>query len=457
MLTGLDMEQHSQTFGLPPPDISVPSFEPYDNNSMLYGLQQSHHHQLPSSFGPAMSTPPHFHLCYAPFHAPPFAPGGTSTEHERDAHVMSHGYKRKSTQVMPGNFQYQSTAEAPFPFPHYGPQPVDERSVRNRAGAATMDPPLSHVHNNFIQGSYLAHPFPPPGSVWYDQHYNGNTSDGSSSSLWPQPPSLPYMHGSAASNSIDSGNVCFPRYHENSSSRNQTPFVYPRHSHFSHHPAPPPTLFPHLASVSYTVPMTIHDASYSHVGPVQSTGFSINPQRRPLDDFVPAATLRNHGLPRFRAFPTDEVAVFGEGGFYDAVDYVDHHQDMRLDIEDMSYEELLALSDHIGTVKTGLSEEDVEALLKRRTSLSTRINLEDATSTDLETDSCTICQENYKNQDKIATLDCRHEYHAECLKKWLVIKNICPVCKSEALGHGKEEGTIKKFIGGERFLLVQPK
>ncbi|KAG2305597.1 hypothetical protein Bca52824_025345 [Brassica carinata] len=162
-----------------------------------------------------------------------------------------------------------------------------------------------------------------------------------------------------------------------------------------------------------------------HVGPV---GFRIN--QHPQEDFVPAATLRHHGLPRFRAFPTDEVAVFREGGFYDAVD---HHQDMRLDIEDMSYEELLALSDHIGTVKTGLSEEDVEGLLKRRTSLFTRINMEEAPSTDLETDSCTICQENYKNQDKIATLDCRHQYHAECLKKWLVVKNICPVCKSEAL------------------------
>lgn len=114
--------------------------------------------------------------------------------------------------------------------------------------------------------------------------------------------------GHGVTGSINSGNVCFPRYHETSSSRNQTPFVYPRHNHFSHHPAPPPTLFPHLASVSYTVPMNIHDASYSHVGPVQSTGFSINPQR-PLDDFVPAATLRNHGLPRFRAFPTDVINI----------------------------------------------------------------------------------------------------------------------------------------------------
>jgi Zn finger protein HypA/HybF involved in hydrogenase expression len=94
-------------------------------------------------------------------------------------------------------------------------------------------------------------------------------------------------------------------------------------------------------------------------------------------------------------------------------------------------QELLALSDQIGTVKTGLSSEDVKELLKRRT--STRINLEEGPSTDLETDSCTICQENYKNEDKIATLDCMHKYHAECLKKWLVIKNVCPICKSEAL------------------------
>ncbi|KAF8110446.1 hypothetical protein N665_0083s0014 [Sinapis alba] len=429
MMTGLDMEHHSQSFVLPPdippPLNTVSSFQPYDNTSMFYGFPQSHN-QRP---GPAMSTPPpNFYL---PFHAPPFAPGDTSTEHERDAHVTGHGYKRKTTQVMPGNFQYLSTAAEAAPSSFSFPQPIiDQRSVRNRAGAAT------NGHNNFIQGSYNpAHPFPPPGSIWIDQQFNGNASDhGSSSSLRPLPPSVPYMHGNIVAGSIDSGNVCFPRYHETSSSRNHTPFLFPRHNHFIHHPAPPPPhlppiVYPHMASASYTVPVTIHDAFYTHVGPVQSTEFRINPQHA-RDDFVPAATLRHHGLPRFRAFPTDEVAVFREGGFYDAVDY---HQDMRLDIEDMSYEELLALSDHIGTVKTGLSEEDVEGLLNRRTSLSTRINMEEAPSTDLETDSCTICQENYKNQDKIATLDCRHVYHAECLKKWLVIKNICPVCKSEAL------------------------
>lgn len=42
-------------------------------------------------------------------------------------------------------------------------------------------------------------------------------------------------------------------------------------------------------------------------------------------------------------------------------------------------------------------------------------------------------QDAYEDRDRIGTLDCGHEYHAECLKKWLLVKNICPVCKSEAL------------------------
>ena len=42
-------------------------------------------------------------------------------------------------------------------------------------------------------------------------------------------------------------------------------------------------------------------------------------------------------------------------------------------------------------------------------------------------------QDDYKSKEKIATLDCGHEYHSDCLKKWLRLKNVCPICKSEAL------------------------
>lgn len=241
MMTGLDMEQNSQSFVAHPepcigtnylyPDIppvnTVPHLEahslqePYDNNSMFYGPPQ-YHHQHSSNLGSVIPTAPNFYVPYVNHEAPPSyllshgshgaVVGVTSTEHERNAHFMDHGYKRKSSEVIPGNSQYPvapcsfprlNTPEtSPISFPQFGtyPQSLDQRSVRNRAGAATMDPLLSHGHNNFshgnyaAQGNYAAHPFPPPGSIWYDQQCNGNRSDGSSS-LWFQAPAVHYMPG----------------------------------------------------------------------------------------------------------------------------------------------------------------------------------------------------------------------------------------------------------------------
>ncbi|KAF8103814.1 hypothetical protein N665_0184s0009 [Sinapis alba] len=82
---------------------------------------------------------------------------------------------------------------------------------------------------------------------------------------------------------------------------------------------------------------------------------------------------------------------------------------MRLDIEEMSYEELLALSERIGTVNTGLLEEDVKNHLKTRTCFVINLAEESSSSPqtkDRETEPCTICQESFKNEEKIATLDC---------------------------------------------------
>lgn len=196
MMTGFDMEQHS----LPdiPPMNPVPTFEPYDNNSMFphYHPHPHHHHpqqQGASNLGPVMSTPPNLYLPYEPFHTPPNHPSAP----ESTPHFMGHGYKRKSAEAIPGNYQYLTEAAPPCSFPYYStttyPQPIDQRSVRSRVGA---DPPpyYPHGHDSFFQGSYAAHPVPPPGPIWYDQHCNGNTSDGPPS-LWLQPPSVPFMHG----------------------------------------------------------------------------------------------------------------------------------------------------------------------------------------------------------------------------------------------------------------------
>ncbi|KAJ0640232.1 hypothetical protein HanOQP8_Chr16g0609131 [Helianthus annuus] len=44
----------------------------------------------------------------------------------------------------------------------------------------------------------------------------------------------------------------------------------------------------------------------------------------------------------------------------------DRHRDMRLDVDNMSYEELLALEERIGDVNTGLSEEVILKTMKQR-------------------------------------------------------------------------------------------
>ncbi|XP_012854493.1 PREDICTED: E3 ubiquitin-protein ligase MBR2-like [Erythranthe guttata] len=52
-----------------------------------------------------------------------------------------------------------------------------------------------------------------------------------------------------------------------------------------------------------------------------------------------------------------------------------------------------------------------------------------------EQEVCVICQDDLfgEHENIIATLDCGHVYHVECIKKWLRSKNECPICKARAL------------------------
>ncbi|KAJ9684586.1 hypothetical protein PVL29_016852 [Vitis rotundifolia] len=102
---------------------------------------------------------------------------------------------------------------------------------------------------------------------------------------------------------------------------------------------------------------------------------------------------------------------------------------MRLDIDDMSYEELLALGESIGNVSTGLSEDMVSKCLTKTTYHSSDQNQEEAM--------CTICLEEYKSKEEVGRMkNCGHDYHVGCIRKWLSMKNSCPICKAPALAEG---------------------
>uniref|UniRef100_A0ACD5UEG5 Uncharacterized protein n=1 Tax=Avena sativa TaxID=4498 RepID=A0ACD5UEG5_AVESA len=105
----------------------------------------------------------------------------------------------------------------------------------------------------------------------------------------------------------------------------------------------------------------------------------------------------------------------------------DRHRAMRMDIDGMSYEELLALGDRIGTVNTGLSEEALYRCLKRSLYMAT------APETHQDCDrKCSICQEEYSGGEEVGKMACKHYYHVACIQHWLRQKNWCPICKSVA-------------------------
>lgn len=44
--------------------------------------------------------------------------------------------------------------------------------------------------------------------------------------------------------------------------------------------------------------------------------------------------------------------------------------------------------------------------------------------------SCSICFAELEDGNKIGDLSCRHEFHVDCLKTWLVRRNTCPLCQA---------------------------
>ncbi|GKU98938.1 hypothetical protein SLEP1_g11871 [Rubroshorea leprosula] len=104
----------------------------------------------------------------------------------------------------------------------------------------------------------------------------------------------------------------------------------------------------------------------------------------------------------------------------------DENDDMRLDVDNMTYEELLALEEQIGNVPTGLSDETILARLRRQI-------YQPVAAGPGECEPCCVCQEDFVEGEELGRLDCGHEYHFSCIKQWLNTKNTCPICKTTGL------------------------
>ncbi|KAE8718122.1 transcription factor SPATULA [Hibiscus syriacus] len=116
----------------------------------------------------------------------------------------------------------------------------------------------------------------------------------------------------------------------------------------------------------------------------------------------------------------EDVMILNQSVFFCIADIHDRHRDTWLDVDNMSYEELLALEERIGNVSTGLTEETILNRLKQRKYSST-------SRAQLEAEPCCICQEEYNDGENLGTLECGHNFHADCIKQWLMQKNLCPI------------------------------
>ncbi|GMI78497.1 hypothetical protein like AT1G45180 [Hibiscus trionum] len=101
----------------------------------------------------------------------------------------------------------------------------------------------------------------------------------------------------------------------------------------------------------------------------------------------------------------EDIMIFDQSVLLGVADIHDRHRDMRLDVDNMSYEELLALKSALVT----------------------------APGAQVEAEPCCVCQEEYKDGEDLGKLECGHDFHADCIKQWLMHKNLCPICKTTGL------------------------
>ena len=114
----------------------------------------------------------------------------------------------------------------------------------------------------------------------------------------------------------------------------------------------------------------------------------------------------------------------------------DGEEEEEVDVDEMTYEEMLELGERIGDVREerwrSRSQEFINKLpiviyKKEKAASQERETPQKGVGATLE--SCLVCQCSYEDGDTLRRLPCNHHYHVDCIDQWLQMKNTCPVCK----------------------------
>lgn len=64
---------------------------------------------------------------------------------------------------------------------------------------------------------------------------------------------------------------------------------------------------------------------------------------------------------------------------------------------------------------------------------------------------CSICLASYEPREKVMMgVNCRHMFHAECAREWLLKNDCCPYCRSEMMSARQLRQTAEEVLGKQR-------
>ncbi|KAL4433972.1 hypothetical protein ABPG75_000413 [Micractinium tetrahymenae] len=123
----------------------------------------------------------------------------------------------------------------------------------------------------------------------------------------------------------------------------------------------------------------------------------------------------------------------GEGGEGAAQEAEGYYTEDDVDPDEMTYEELTALGEAVGTVSRGILQADIDALPQAQ-------YFEVASAGAAAEEQCPICRVEYEPEDAVKVLPlCKHYAHPECIAEWLKRNKVCCICNKEVLEDGKQQ------------------
>ena len=130
-------------------------------------------------------------------------------------------------------------------------------------------------------------------------------------------------------------------------------------------------------------------------------------------------------VPGYDRTTADNNGDIGDDEIEDDVD-----DDEEIDPDSLSYEQLTALGEVVGTVSTGLTKQQIESLpvLKYCDCAGAGTRKKE---NEEEEEQCAVCRIDFESEDEVTQLPCGHYYHPPCVAQWLERKKVCCVCTRE--------------------------